>query len=1481
MRATVCASQATSETGSETRGGVRASVVGCLLAVVAVSPALPGSDLAPGGVIVLSEIQYNPPAALGGDELYEYVELHNRSTSAVDVSGWRLKDRDDDHTFTIPAGTSIPAGGELVVARDAVAMRGTYGDDLAVVGDRGFALGKGGDTVGRRDARGEFVERVEYDADLPGPAAADGGGPSLERVSIEDDITDFTNFLPGPSGARPGTPGAANARSGEIAPRHDVVFNEIQFHPVADPQAESLQHCSADEFLELHNRGPASVDISGWRIVEGVDFVFAEGTVLAAGGYLALYPDEDAFRDAYGELADAVGPYTLQLDDGGEELLLVDVEGSPVDRVRYDDTLPWPVNPDGLRGSLELVDAFGDNDRGQAWRQSEGFRGTPGARNSATEGLDATGNSAPPQVTGARARPVLDRERETIRSTDEVEVKVRVRDHDGVAAVRLEYQAVLPGDYISRTDPRFASRWTSVAMSWNGDRVSYTAVLPAFPHRTLVRYRIHAVDAAASPAQSRAPYPSDPVPNFAYFVHDGVPDYVASRRSGFGDLGFVHGDLEKVPVYHVLMDGDDLDEMLYVERDARDNTYSWSATFVHENRVHDHCGARLRGSSQSRYGAAKRSWKLRFPKGARFRGRYNDGTRYPNRRSVVNLNRGVAGGIVEKLSHELHHDSGALSPIVTLVHVRMITSEDEHEQFDGDFFGLFAEVQAIDKVLLRDGDRSLAEASSLYKLKGFPNKKHSDCDPSVEDYREFRADSLLHNDREWFQENLHLHRYYSFRSAMQLTNNHDQDSEKNLGYYLDSEAGLWEPIPWDVECSFRLDPCSGEEPLALKIPRLFRVEYRNRFRHIWQLQLSEGRLLRRFEEVGELVREVADADVDRWSREPRLACPPCEDGTYVASPFEGRVRWVGEFLLDRVAVAVPELADSEVPRTPTNAFPAAGSSVAPIVRLRTHPFLDHEDDDHVATRWLLIAAGGDWVHPLWETELRVDLQAGDLEEVAVPVEVTAAAGTYLFRAAHQDSRGRWSFFSEPTAFSVGAADATPPTAPVGLAVLAVTSRSVTLSWDPSEDPETAVAGYRVLRDGVSLEAALVAGDVYHDFGVRAAGRHEYRVVAVNGAGLESGPSSTALATIPSATLGGWRVPAGGLAYLYDARPRDDFFHDRQRYPGVAPRYLDGRWTQASWSQWDGSRPAEEGAAPGGLAIEVIAGAGTDGGVVSALSLEDPGAPGDPDGIAGPDNSALYFLHDIGPDSVLESGVTLVARLRIHPSPVDLPAARGQAPQSPDLQGQIGVGFGGRGSPRGHLDLWLDDGALHTVGGHSVGLDATEFQSLWLTLEPEADRHRVRVWVGGSTEPSIDAAVALTTQGVERRSRSSYIAMGLSNTAESGAIQIDWVGYLRGAVAPRSGSSEDADFIRGDTDGDGVVHLTDAVLTLGWLFRGARDPGCLDAADTDDSGRVDITDAIATLEHLFLGGPAPAAPFPDCGADGATDELAGCASVACP
>jgi hypothetical protein len=80
------------------------------------------------------------------------------------------------------------------------------------------------------------------------------------------------------------------------------------------------------------------------------------------------------------------------------------------------------------------------------------------------------------------------------------------------------------------------------------------------------------------------------------------------------------------------------------------------------------------------------------------------------------------------------------------------------------------------------------------------------------------------------------------------------------------------------------------------------------------------------------------------------------------------------------------------------------------------------------------------------------------------------------------------------------------------------------------------------------------------------------------------------------------------------------------------------------------------------------------------------------------------------------------------------------------------------------------------------------------------------------------------------------------------------------------------FIRGDATGDLVVNLTDAIVTLGYLFLSGSEPACLDAADADDSGFVNITDPVFVLDHLFRGGPSIALPFPEPGRDPSEDGL---------
>ena len=84
----------------------------------------------------------------------------------------------------------------------------------------------------------------------------------------------------------------------------------------------------------------------------------------------------------------------------------------------------------------------------------------------------------------------------------------------------------------------------------------------------------------------------------------------------------------------------------------------------------------------------------------------------------------------------------------------------------------------------------------------------------------------------------------------------------------------------------------------------------------------------------------------------------------------------------------------------------------------------------------------------------------------------------------------------------------------------------------------------------------------------------------------------------------------------------------------------------------------------------------------------------------------------------------------------------------------------------------------------------------------------------------------------------------------------------------------AAFVRGDTNSDGRVDLSDVVAVLRYLFAARAAPSCLRTADANDNGEVDIADAVYILGYLFGGGPVLPAPFPGCGFDGTADAL-GC------
>lgn len=123
--------------------------------------------------VVINEIMYDPPS---GEPSGEFVELYNRGSAAIDVSGWRFAEGID---FTFPSGRTIPAHGYLVVASDANWVRSTYGN-IPVVGDFQGRLSGQGELLRLVDRWGNLADEVDYRTGGNWPTLAHGGGSSME-----------------------------------------------------------------------------------------------------------------------------------------------------------------------------------------------------------------------------------------------------------------------------------------------------------------------------------------------------------------------------------------------------------------------------------------------------------------------------------------------------------------------------------------------------------------------------------------------------------------------------------------------------------------------------------------------------------------------------------------------------------------------------------------------------------------------------------------------------------------------------------------------------------------------------------------------------------------------------------------------------------------------------------------------------------------------------------------------------------------------------------------------------------------------------------------------------------------------------------------------------------------------------------------------------------------------------------------------------
>ena len=125
-----------------------------------------------------------------------------------------------------------------------------------------------------------------------------------------------------------------------------------------------------DEWIELFNRGSATIDLTGWTLRDAIDYEFDAGTKIARGEYVVIANDAAAFAAAHPDVR-VLGSFERSLSNSNDRIILRDAHDNPADAVHYFDGGRWPKLADGRGSSLELKDADADNTRAEAWQPSD------------------------------------------------------------------------------------------------------------------------------------------------------------------------------------------------------------------------------------------------------------------------------------------------------------------------------------------------------------------------------------------------------------------------------------------------------------------------------------------------------------------------------------------------------------------------------------------------------------------------------------------------------------------------------------------------------------------------------------------------------------------------------------------------------------------------------------------------------------------------------------------------------------------------------------------------------------------------------------------------------------------------------------------------------------------------------------------------------------------------------------------------------
>lgn len=263
------------------------------------------------GVRILRVMTSNPAACMPvGGEYRDWVELANLSDSTVDLDGWRLTGGLDIRGGCIFSKLSLGPG-ESVVVYGGKSVAGAPEDALFC----GFNLSAEGASVSLSDAQLKTQDSLEI------PSLSAGSVYALDPSTGEYAVRSLYDDL-----------GVGLDLNAEIRAQFRADGLYISELMASNSLTIADQNGEYSDWIEIYNGSGAEVNLAGYTLTDDPlsrrKFVFPD-RVLPAGGRLLVFAS--GREDLGAELHAA-----FKLSASGEQVLLIDPQGTVISSVQYD-----------------------------------------------------------------------------------------------------------------------------------------------------------------------------------------------------------------------------------------------------------------------------------------------------------------------------------------------------------------------------------------------------------------------------------------------------------------------------------------------------------------------------------------------------------------------------------------------------------------------------------------------------------------------------------------------------------------------------------------------------------------------------------------------------------------------------------------------------------------------------------------------------------------------------------------------------------------------------------------------------------------------------------------------------------------------------------------------------------------------------------------------------------------------------------------